>query len=306
VQENVSLRYSKIPFTVLFAEAQLEQQNIGQYDQFSASQNILSKGVFIQNTSFSSQSSDLRFGFSTSPWRSVSFSAHYRRHEDDSQYDSDPLVQPSPTGYPTFIRSLDIITDEVEAKLVLHPSTRFKTSLSYQYHATDYNLNTSPFLSFGNVITPGGQLTASEDHSHIFSINATLTPMPRLFLSATFSYLTSTMTTAAGGSPAVVPYRGDIYTVLASGTYIFSKTTDLFAGYSFSEANYAQNNFAGGLPLGIQYQQHSVQAGLSRRFGKNISARLQYRFDYYDEPGSGGATHYRANSVFGMLTFRFR
>ena len=231
---------------------------------------------------------------------------HYRHYEDDSQYDSDPLVQPSPTAYPTFIRSLDIITDEVEAKLVLHPSTRFKTSLSYQYHATDYNLNTSPFLSFGNVITPGGQLTASENHSHIFSISETLTPRPRLFLSATFSYLTSTMTTSAGGSPAVVPYRGDTYTVLANGTYIFSQTTDLFAGYSFSEANYAQNNFASGLPLGIQYQQHSVQAGLSRRFGKSVSAKLQYRFDYYDEPSRGGAANYHANSIFGMLTFQFR
>jgi hypothetical protein len=114
------------------------------------------------------------------------------------------------------------------------------------------------------------------------------------------------MTTAADGSPAVVPCRSDIYTVLANGIYVFSPTTDLFAGYSFSEANYGQNNFAGGLPLGIQYQQHSVQAGLCRRFGKNISARLQYRFDYYEEPSSGGAANYHANSVFGMLTFRFR
>jgi hypothetical protein len=306
VQENLSLRYSKIPFTVLFAEAQLEQQTIGQYDQFAASQNILSKAVFLQRTAFSSQSDDLRFGFSTSPWRSVSFTAHYRRREEDSQYDSDPLVQPSPTAYPTFIRSRDLITDEIEARLVLHTSARFKTTLSYQYHATDYGLDTSPFLSFGNVISPGGQLTAGRESSHIYSVSETMTPLSRLFLTATFSYQTSTMTTVAGGSATVVPYSGDIYTVLANGTYVFSPATDLFASYSFSEANYGQNNFAGGLPLGIQYQQHSVQAGLSRRFGKNVSARLQYRFDYYDEPSSGGATNYRAHSIFGMLTFQFR
>ena len=306
LQENLSLHYSKIPFTALFAEARMEQQNIWQYDQFSAPQDILNKAVFLQHTAFSSQSSDLRFGFSTSPWRSVSFTVHYRRYEDDSQYDSDPLVQPIATAYPTFVRSRDLITDEVEAKLVLHPSTRFKTSLSYQYHATDYDLNTSPYVSFGNVISPGGQLVAGEDRSHVFSINATLTPMRRLYLSTTFSCETSTATTAAGGSPAVVPYQGDIYTVLASGTCVLSQTTDLFAGYSFSEANYAQNNFAGGLPLGIRYQRHSAQAGLARRFGKNISAKLQYRFDYYNEPSSGGAANYRAHSIFGTLTFLFR
>jgi len=58
--------------------------------------------------------------------------------------------------------------------------------------------------------------------------------------------------------------------------------------------------------LGIQYQQHSIQAGIVRKFKKNISARLQYRFDYYDEPSSGGAANYRAHSIFGLLTFQFR
>ncbi len=306
LQENLSLRYSKIPFTSLFADAQLEQQNIAQYDQFSAVQNILNKAVFLQRTAFSSQLSDLRFGFNTSPWRSVAFSAHYRRYEDDSQYDSDPLVQPIATAYPTFIRSRELITDEVEAKLVLHPSARFKTTLSYQYHATKYDLTTSPYLSFGNVISPGGQLVAGEDRSQIYSVSLTYAPMPRLFLATTFSWQASTTTTAADGSPTVVPYTGDTYTVLANGTYVFSQTTDLFAGYSYSEADYGQNNFAGGLPLGIQYQRHSLQVGVARRLRKTVSARLQYRFDYYNEPSSGGANNYQAHSLFGVLSFQFR
>jgi len=306
LQENLAMRYSGIPFTALFAEGRFEQQNIGQFDQFAAAQDILNKAVFLQHTAFSSQSSDLRFGFNTSPWRSVDFSGHYRRYEDDSQYDSDPLVQPVQTGYPTFIRSRELTTDEVEAKLVLHPTPRFKTSLSYQYQTTDYGLNTMPYVSFGNVISPGGQLTTGEEHSHHFSINVMLTPTPRLYLSTTFSYQTSKLTTAADGSPAVVPYRGEIYSVLADGTCVLNQSTDLFAGYCFSAANYGQDNFAGGLPLGIQYQQHSAQIGLTRRFGRNVSAKLQYRFAYYDEPSSGGADNYCAHAVFGTVTFQFR
>ena len=306
VQENFSLRYSKIPFTSLFAEGRWDQQNVAQYDRFSAKQNILNKAVFLQHTAFCSHLSDLKAGFSTSPWRVVSFTAHYRRYTDDSQYDNAPLVQPVPTGYPTFIRSRDLLTDEAEARLVLHPSALFKTTLSYQYHTTDYGLNTRPFVQSTTIISPGGPLTAGQEESQIFSINATLTPFPRLFLSATFSYETSTLTTAADGSPAVVPYRGNIYSGFASGTYVLGQNTDLFAGYVFSEANYGQNNFAGGLPLGIQYQRHSAQAGLTRRFGKNVAAKLQYRFDYYDEPSSGGANNYTAQSVFGTLSFQFR
>jgi hypothetical protein len=304
LQENGALRYSKIPFTSLFAEARLEQENIGQSDQFSSSQDILGKAVFSQHTAFSSQSDDLRVGFSTSPWRIVSFSAHYRRSENDSQYDSDPLVQPVMTAYPTFIRSLDLLTHEVEAKLVLHPSPRFKTTLSYQYHHDEYDLSTSPYVTFGSVISPGGQLIAGQDHTHDFSLGIALTPTPRLFLSSTVSYETSGVVTAADGSPAVAPDQGDLYTVLADGTCVLSQTTDLFAGYAFSEANYGQDNFSSGLPLGIQYQRHSAQVGLTRRFGSHVSAKLQYRFDYYAEPSSGGAANYRAHSIFGVLSFQ--
>jgi len=306
LQENLALRYSKIPFTALYAEGRFEQQNIGQSDRFDAAQDILSKAVFFQHTAFSSQSSDLRAGFNTSPWRSVDLNAQYRRYEDDSQYDSDPLVQPVQTAYPTFIRSRELITDEVESKLVLHLTPDFKTSLSYQFQTTRYALDTSPYILFGNVISPGGQLLGGRDRSHIFSVNTTLKPVRRLYLSTTFSYQTFTLVTSADGSPAVVPYRGDIYSVLADGTWVWDQATDLFAGYVFSAANYGQNNFAGGLPLGIQYRRHSAQVGLTRRFSKNVSAQLQYRFDYYDEPSSGGANNYRAHSVFGVVTFQFR
>jgi hypothetical protein len=60
------------------------------------------------------------------------------------------------------------------------------------------------------------------------------------------------------------------------------------------------------LPLGMEYQRQGAQFGLSRRIGKNVSAKLQYRFDYYNEPSSGGANNYAAHSVYGTLSFRFR
>jgi hypothetical protein len=113
-------------------------------------------------------------------------------------------------------------------------------------------------------------------------------------LATAFSYQPTTLTTASIGSPAVVPapvvpYRGDVYSVIANGTYILNQSTDVFAGYAFSKADYGQNNSAGGVPVGIQYQMHGVQAGIERRWGKNISTKLQYSFSYYGEPSSGRA-----------------
>jgi mono/diheme cytochrome c family protein len=306
VEEDMALRFSKIPFTSVYAEGRWQQQDIGQFDQFSSSEDVLNKAVFTQHTIFDGRTSDLRLGFDTSPWRFVSLSAHYRYDDDDSRYDSSKLVQPSPTAYPTFITARDINTHEFEAQLVLHPSSLFKTTLSYQNYDTAYEVTTRPYELFGSVISPGGELQSAAERGQTVSLSATLTPIRRLYLGASVSYQDSTLTTAADGSPAVVPYQGHTFTLLASGTYVFSTNTDLFAACSFSNADYGQDNYAKGLPLGIEYQRQGAQFGLSRRLGKNASAKLQYRFDYYSEPSSGGANNYVAHSIFAALSFQFR
>lgn len=306
VQENLALRYTKIPFTALFAEARLEQQRIGQFEQLVDA--LHDPEEFLLNTEFSSQLTDFRAGFNTSPWQGVSLSAHYRRYEDDSHYhpsrDQQPIGAPT-EGYPGFIRARDLLTDEVKTKLAWHPLSWLKTSLSYQLLTTRYRTETAsatdPFLGS---ISPGGGLQAGKYDSHIYSINTTLTPVQRIYLSTTFSYQDSSTLTANNGALAIAPYRGDIYTVIASGTYIFSQATDLFANYSFSDANYGQNNFADGLPVGMQYQQHGIQGGIAHRFGKNATVKLQYGYFYYNEPSSGRANNYTANAIFGVLTFR--
>jgi hypothetical protein len=299
--ETVALRYTKIPFTVLFAELRLQQETIGESDS-----DLQASGNYIDNPSSSSQMTDARVGFSTSPWRSVSLSAHYRRYENDSSYQPDQNVQPV-GGYPGFLRSRDLLTDEVEAKLAWHPFSWLKNTLSYQYLTTRYHSDTEPaFNATPLVISPGGSLLAGETVSQIYSIDSMWMPATRWYFDAMFSFQPSRTTTATAGSPSIVPYEGNTYSVIANGTYVLDQASDLFAGYAFSKAGYGQNNSAAGVPLGIDYQMHAAQVGLSHRFNKDISAKLQYRFNYYEEPSSGGANNYRAHTVFASLTFRLR
>ena len=136
------------------------------------------------------------------------------------------------------------------------------------------------------------------------AFNTTLTPWRRLFLSTTFSYQNARTVTAANDSPSVAPYEGDIYSVMASGSYVLNQKTDLTASYSFSMADFAQNNYADGLPLGIKYQQQAVQVGIKRQIGKGKSLGLQYSFYHYDEPSSGGFNNFNAHAVFATLSFQ--
>jgi hypothetical protein len=295
VTETAALRYTRIPYTVLFADLRLQQQSIGQNDY-----DLQPATDFIESTAFSSQLTDFRTGFNTSPWRSVSLSADYYRYENDSYYQN-PGDVPLPAGYPGFIRQRDLLTDEAEAKLVLRPCAWFKSTWSYQYLTTHYS--TVTYASAG--ISPGGDILAGRYFSRIYSINTTITPCPRWYLSTTFTYQPTTSISAANGVPSVVPYRGDIYSVIANSTYSLSRNVDLFANYSFSAANYAQNNYTATLPVGIEYAQHAVGFGLADRIGKNITAKLQYGYYCYTEPTSGGANNYTANSIFATLTFKW-
>ena len=58
VRENVALRYTKIPFSVVFAELRLQQETIGQ-----SVSDLQVTGNYLDNPSFSSEMTDMRVGF---------------------------------------------------------------------------------------------------------------------------------------------------------------------------------------------------------------------------------------------------
>jgi hypothetical protein len=299
--ETLALRFTKIPFSILFADLRFEQQQIGQSENDSQA-----TGSYLDNISYTSQLSDIRFGMNTSPWKIVSFNAQYHRYENDSHYNNDTVTFPL-GGYPGFIRSRDLLTDELEAKLVIHPAPWIKTTLSWQYLTTQYRTDTEPARAANvarTILTPGGPIISGDYASHIYSINTSVTPMRKIFLNAGFSWQPTALTTADNGINTIVPYRGDIYSVLANGTYALSRKTDLFAGYSFSTANYGQQNLTVGVPVGIIYHEKGAQAGVTHRFTKNISAQLRYGYYRYREPSSGGASDFTANSIFATVMFK--
>lgn len=302
VSETVGLRYTKIPFTALFADARLQQESIGQSDS-----DIQPGESFMENPSFHSYLTDLRAGFNTSPWPWASLSSHYRRYENDSHYDTNQVPEPA-GGYPGFISRRDLVTDEVEARLVTRVSARLKTTLTYQMNSTQYKEDTRDAFTTTPpvIISPGGSVLAGRDNSYNYSLGATVIPQHRMTLTGTFSYENSGITTMGNG--LVPSYKGDIYSTLVGGTYLLAKDTDFSLNYGFSMADYNQGALTFNSPpaVGIRYQQHAVHAALSRRLNEYLSVRLQYGFYYYNEPPANGANDYRAHSVFATLNYRFR
>jgi hypothetical protein len=316
-EESIGVRYTRIPFTVLFAEGRLQQEDISQYENEVDSEAGMT--IFERDTEASSDLKEVRGGFSFSPWAAVSLSGHYKHRVRDSDYDHlldtnavVPLsLLPGGAGYSAFIRNRELKTDEVEAKLAWRVNRWLKTTFTYQLLATDYHTTTDPVDGFdsasGNLVvaaSPGGRIFAGNYDAHVYSLNAALTPWRRLYCSGTFSYRDTRLETSSDFNPAVVPYRGDVYSVLGSATYSLGPSADLQATYSFSRADYRQNNQANGLPLGIEYAMHGLEAGLTRRFGKNVTTHLKYGFYRNNEASSAGANNYTAHALMASLNLR--
>ena len=290
--ESVALRYTTIPFTTLFAETHVQQECSGENESDTQPYQ------FMHRTDVSGRSYDWRAGFNSSPWRNISFSSHYRRTDKEVDFDD---RNDDTEGYPAFIRWRDVTMDEVEARLVARPASWLQTTLTYRNVRSAFETATD---KVSGDISPGGTLTAANYDANIYSINTTVTPWRQLYLSGTFSYQDTCTKAFDNGSSAIAPYRGDVFSTLMSANYLINSNMVANAAYSYSCANYAQNNFAGGLPVGIRYRLHAVAVGVTRRITRNISTKLQYGFYKYDEPTSGGANNYTAHAIFATLAMR--
>jgi opacity protein-like surface antigen len=296
LSENASLKFTKIPWTVLFAEARLAQDQIDQYEQTGPNG---AGSAFDRKTDYSNDLQVYRAGLNTSPLRWLSLSAHYKYRDSDSDYNNTQRTAPE-EGYPAFIRSRDIVGDEAQTKLVVKPVNWLKTTLTYKHVDTDYHTTTEPFAD-GSY--PGGEILAGQYRANIYSLNTALTPIQRLYLSTTFSYSDTRTATAANDDPSIVPYQGDVYTVISSARFALNKSTDLHAAYSFSQADYGQNNYEG-LPLGVEYTRQGVMLGVTKRLSANVSTNLRYSYYRYNEPSSGGVNDYTAHGVFATVMMK--
>lgn len=295
--ENLGVRFTGVPRSVLFAEARFEQERIGQFEQLDG--NV--EEQFLRDTDATNDRIDWRVGFNTSPWNWISAGAHYRGRQSDSDYDHRRDISLEGDGYSAFITARETRGEELQAKLVLRPRVWLKTTFTYERDVTDFHTTTDPIAD----ITPGNSHHAGAYDADNYSANVTLTPFQRIYFSGTISFTETRTSTAHNEDPSIVDYRGHTWSALGSVNAVLDARTDLQIVYGFSRSDFAQNNVADGLPLGIDFTRHSLVAGVSRKLRERVTAGLRYGFYRYAEPTSGGANDYTAHGVFATLAFKW-
>jgi hypothetical protein len=293
--QNANLRFTKIPFTVLFADARFQQDSVGQFSggQLLETGSNPAPAPFARETEFQNNRFDTKAGFNVSPVRWFELSAQFRHLLSDSDYQH--LEDTTLNGYPAFILGRKIETDEVDAKLALRPNSWLKVTLTLQAISTDYSTRTDP---------PGSSaILAGTYDADNYGINFTLTPLRRFYFFGTFTYGNSRTITADHGNASVVPYRGNLFTAAVNASYALNDTTGLSAAYSFSRADYGQHNFADGVPLGLNYTRHGASAGITKKISPLVTMNLHYAFFKYSEPGR--INDYTAHGIFATLAFKW-
>lgn len=309
-QERAGLRYTSIPFTVLYAETTLRQESIDQHDALIGV-NDFTPGAFSREADICKDWRKYRAGFDVSPWKRVALNAWFQYSDRRTDWDQDVtslfnLANIGPQdGYPGLLRSQKILTDELGARLVVRPNAWLKTTLAYRLVATDFRSRTAAVTN-GGALSPGGRVHAGNYDAHQYSLNAVLTPWARLYLFTTLAFEDSRTVTADQGSAAIAPFKGKTYSAVLSGNYALNDATALSLTYSFSHADFEQNNAAAGLPLGLDYQWHTLRAGIGRDIAKRMRVGLDYFFSIYDEPTSGHLNDYTAHGVFASLNIRWQ
>ena len=302
--QNTTLRFTKIPFTVLFADARFDQESVSQFHQENPDE-------FANQTDANNYRYNFQTGFNASPWRWFALNAQYQFQSSDTDYnypvDVVDGISGATNGYPGFILNRKIKTDEFETKLELRPAKWLKTTLTYQITGTDYSSTTDPAFDFllSQAVSPGGPIMDGRYDAQTYGLGATLTPVQQLYFSGTFTYSHSLAATASNGDPSIVPYSGDIYTLTTTATYALNVKTSLQASYAFSHADYEEGNAAAGLPLGLDFTRNELIIGLTRQITRRLTCALHYEFSEYSEPSSGDANNFTAHGIFATFVYKW-
>jgi len=296
-EETLGLRYTKIPFTTLYAEAKWTQQNV------DLTETQLQNGGpdFARDTDTDISRQKYSVGFNTAPIKRWTFAGRYRHSISENDYDNSVDTT---DGYPALIRAQDFTTDEVMAKLTWRPCNEFNVAFKYQWLQSDIRTTTDSIFWGVNNITPGGELTSGKHDSMIYTLSATVLPTARLYITGLFSLQDTHTAAFDNASPEVVSYKGDVYTGTLALGYALDEKTDLTAQYSYSRASNFQNN-AAGLPLGMDNEMHGATVGISRRIKENITVRIRYAYYEYNDDATGGMNDYQAHLASASCTVKF-
>jgi hypothetical protein len=295
--ESFSVRFTAIPRTAIYNDVEFEQvRNWLSEDRTS----LRGQSPPNANEIFSRETvTDVRNGVWTlgahfSPWYFLDTTNQVRVRRNNNDYDDKRETLPgASTARSAFFDELDIHTKEFSTRVTLKPVRWIRPAFRYQYRTDEYQTRIENEPERINDTT-----------SHIYTFDLTLEPVRDLLVTGSFSRQTAATKTAANtATVAQVPtFNADVDTWLFSAGYVLIQNIVLTGSLQYSQAENFNDFTSTGLPLGADFRELNLEAGLRCSPLKFLSVEPKYAFYRYDPDSHAEAGEYTAHVIWLEFT----
>ncbi len=310
--EALDLRYTGMADIVLYAKGQWGQEN-----EDVKRQDLYLPGEFLATDSKIGEQ-EYVLGANWYALRNLSFSLqgfHSTRdqsldHLEGNQTNSPASAPGGANNFRPIMTDHNVASDDLNVRLTWRPLGNVSLVSRYDYRHTQIdNTGINWSLPAAAILYPSVQ--SGDIASHILSQSVTWSPLDRLYLQGSVSWVraeTQTPEIYTGASD------NDYITGSLSAGYAIDNRTDLTASYTYYGANNYTNsvNYYGAstMGFGLNTEEHAVSLTLTRMLTPSMIWNLRYAFMTSQTDGasldqSGGLNDYTAQMVSTGLQVRF-
>lgn len=288
--EGLSLRFTAIPRTALYADGELEQSRLWMSEERDSRgfQSAPSAGeIFKRETVDFIRNGTWVLGMHTSPWRFVNLTTHFREHRDNNDYDDKHETDGSAAGARSaFMDVQNFKTDEFMTRVAFRPRLWFQPSFRYKFRGDNFATRVE-----------NQTVVDTAMNSHIYTVDFATQIIKNMTNTVSFSRQTSRTVTPAMSSNAIAipPFRADVNTWILGTEYCFPRDIIFATSMEYSRANNFNEFTNIGLPLGVDNKSLDLDAGFKIPVGKSVSLNPTYHFYHFGTNDHAEAGGYNAH-----------
>ena len=297
--ERLDIRYTGVPNWVFYTRGDWLQGD-GNLDE---RQRELTGNTTTLNrdTDFERWTQKYSIGANWYPARKISISAetYYKIHENDYDNRADSTPNTGTFRYPAYLRAQDFETHDANVRVTWRPVAGIVSVSRYDFQTSEVRTRAEGL----------SEIASAEIDSHILSQSISWTPISRLYLQATATYVIDSTSTPANKAPSpdglILESENDYWTGTFAVGYAINARTDLDLEYTYYRADNYVDSSATSQPYGAGFTEHRLMATATQRLTENLRCQLRYGFFTNDDETYGGNLDYDAHLVYGSIQYRF-
>lgn len=293
--ENLSVRFTKLPRTVLYVDGEFEQID-GRIKEERINWTNASE-TFSRDTDIIYYRNNITTGINWYPCNLLSISSQFRKVLNKDNYsDREETRGTNTAAFSAFIDEQQFQGDNFTTKINIKPYKWIHGMLKYQLRNSNI---------YTRVESQGSAKAVHDVNTYLGTV--TVIPSANFYITGMFSKQTAFTDTVArlAIDPVIPTYEADVNTAMGSATYIITPKASLEAQYQWIRADDFKDFSRTGLPYGLDNVIHRVWMSFRYNLKENLLTEMNYGFSKYDENSNQDVDNYNGHIIASKVKFIF-